>query len=573
MSRAIYESRPWLALYSKNVPPDLEPSVASSLLHFEAAASSSPRSACLFYFDTSLDYETVTGLTDSLAVALAERGIGPGERVAVMLQNMPQFVLAELAAWKVGAAIVPLSPMLRHQEVEYQLADSGAKALVALEGLYSEVVESILGGTQLQAVLTTSALDFLNAPPQPLAGLVRLPASRRAGAEDLIEVLKKYQGRKPPRFMPEPSDVAYLTYTSGTTGKPKAAINTHLNVAFSAEVYRAWLRLGNDDVILGAAPLFHITGLVAHVAAAFAAGIPLALSYRFDPETILRQIEQRRCTFTMASITAFLALMDHPDIRRRNLSTLSKVYSGGAPVAPATVERFRQLTGVYIHNVYGLTETASPSHATPLGARAPVDAESGSLSVGVPVPSTTVRVVDMPTGQDVPPGEAGELWTRGPQVAPGYWRRADATRDALVDGYLRTGDVGKMDPSGWFYIVDRAKDMIICSGYKVWPREVEDFLYQHPAVKEAAVVGVPHSYRGETVKAFVSLKSGFEVEPEELIDFCRQRMAAYKYPRSLEILGEIPKTASGKFLRRELRERARRDAEGGHQTNSISGKK
>jgi long-chain acyl-CoA synthetase len=225
-------------------------------------------------------------------------------------------------------------------------------------------------------------------------------------------------------------------------------------------------------------------------------------------------------------------------------------------VAPATVERWERLTGSYIHNFYGLTETTSPSHAVPLGRRAPVDPDSGALSVGLPLPSTEVRIVDLETGERLPPGEIGELWTRGPQVVPGYWQRPDATAESFTEGFLHTGDVGKMDAEGWFYIVDRAKDMINASGYKVWPREVEDVLYQHPAVREAAVVGVPDPYRGETVKAYISLRPGADTDPGELAMYCKERLAAYKYPRQVEILPDLPKTASGKILRRELRSRA-----------------
>jgi long-chain acyl-CoA synthetase len=335
-------------------------------------------------------------------------------------------------------------------------------------------------------------------------------------------------------------------------------MNTHRNVVFNSETYRTWMKLGAGDVILGAAPLFHITGLIGHAAVSYLAGIPMVLFYRFDAGEALRMIERWRCTFTVASITAFMAMMERDEIRSRDLSSFRKAYSGGAPVAPGTVDRFEQLSGAYVHNIYGLTETTSPSHATPMGQRAPVDAESGALSVGVPIPNTVVRVVDLETGAEAPPGAVGELQTQGPEVVAGYWRQPEATAETFTDGhFLHTGDVGRMDADGWFYIVDRAKDMINAAGYKVWPREVEDFLYQHPAVREAAVIGVPDPYRGETVKAFISLQPGSSSTADELIEFCRERMAAYKYPRLVEIVDEVPKTVTGKFLRRELRERER----------------
>ena len=356
--------------------------------------------------------------------------------------------------------------------------------------------------------------------------------------------------------MPDPglgaADVAFLTYTSGTTGPPKGAMNTHRNVVFNSEAYRRWMSLTPEDTVLGVAPLFHITGLIAHLTVALLVPMPIVLGYRFDPVTVLDLIERDRPTFTVGAITVFTALMNDPSCPGRDLSSLTKVYSGGAPIAPATVERFQKEVGPYIHNIYGLTETTSPSHGVPMGAIAPVDPTSGALSVGVPIFNTVVQVVDE-EGNEVPPGEIGEFVTTGPQVVAGYWNKPDETAHALPGGSLHTGDVGFMDEDGWFYVVDRKKDMIIASGYKVWPREVEDVLYQHPAVREAAVIGVPDDYRGETVKAFVSLRPGAQAEPAELIQFCKERMAAYKYPRVVELVDELPKTVTGKILRRELR--------------------
>lgn len=290
--------------------------------------------------------------------------------------------------------------------------------------------------------------------------------------------------------------------------------------------------------------------------------MPLVLTYRFDAGFTLEVIERFRATFTIGSVTVFIALMNHPAASIRDLSSFTKIYSGGAPIAPATVEAYEKQFGVYIHSAYGLSETTSPSHMVPFGTRAPVDPTSGALSVGLPIFNTMARIVDE-EGREVPVGEIGEIVMRGPQVVPGYWQKPEETARAMAGGLLRTGDVGFMDVDGWFYIVDRKKDLINAAGYKVWPREVEDVLYGHPAVREVAVVGVPDEYRGETVKAFVSLKPGQEADEVELIAFCKERMAAYKYPRQVEILDELPKTPSGKILRRELRlgqpEQATRD--------------
>jgi long-chain acyl-CoA synthetase len=317
------------------------------------------------------------------------------------------------------------------------------------------------------------------------------------------------------------------------------------------------MRLNDDDSILGAAPLFHITGMVAHIAVAAVTAIPVVLFYKFDPVQAFEAIDRWRPTMTVAAITAFIALKNHPDAQQHDLTCLQRCYSGGAPIAPSTTRAFEEQFGVYIHNVYGMTESNSPTHAVPLGMRAPIDPKTGALSVGLPVPGCDTRVVDLGDPlREVQIGEPGELAVRGPMMFEGYWNRPEATSHAFIDGYYLTGDVVTSDERGFFYVVDRKKDVIIASGFKVWPREVEDVLYQHPAVREAAVVGVPDDYRGETVKAFVSVKEGYQGTTErELIEHCRLRLAAYKYPRVIAFVEELPKTPTGKFLRRELRGR------------------
>ena len=330
-------------------------------------------------------------------------------------------------------------------------------------------------------------------------------------------------------------------------------MNTHGNVAFTSQAYRDWCGLTASDVVLGVAPLFHITGLIAHVGVALLTGMPLVLFHRFEPSLGIDVIQEHRPTFTVGSIPVFIALMNAPNAEAAALSSLTKVLSGGAPIPPSAVKAFSSTFGQYIHNVYGMTESTSPSHCTPLGVEGPVDEASGALSVGVPIYNTVVRIVG-DDGDELPPGEVGEIVTSGPGVVPGYWNKPEETAKAIAGGALRTGDVGYMDAEGWFYIVDRKKDQINAGGYKVWPREVEDVLYEHEAVREAAVVGVPDEYRGETVKAFVSLRPGRSATAEELIAFSKGRLAACKYPRQVEFLDDVPKTASGKLLRRELRD-------------------
>ena len=556
--RTAYEGRPWLKHYPSYIPPQLTTRFANGLEMFLETAKAMPEQAAIYYFDQSMSYSELDNKSTALAAALQGRGVTHGDRVALYSQNIPQFLIALYGAWKVGAIVVPCNPMFKQRELEYHLNDSGAKGLICLESLYETIARDIIANTKVEFVITTSELDFVARESVP-ALLGSSSKQRFDETLDMLELLAQFDGANIQPATLTPADVAFLTYTSGTTGRPKGAMNTHGNVVFNATFYQQWMQLDSNDVVIGVAPFFHITGLIAHLAVAALAGMPIIMFYRFDPAETLRLIEKWRGSFTVAAITVFIALLNHPDLKTRDLSSLRKAFSGGAPVSPAIVEHFQELTGVYIHNIYGLTETTSPSHAVPLGARAPVDTDSGALSVGVPIPNTICRVLDVATGQDLPPGEVGELITKGPEVVAGYWEKPEETANAIRDGYLYTGDVARMDEEGWFYLVDRKKDMIIASGFKVWPREVEDVLYQHPAVREAGVVGVPDAYRGETVVAYVALKSGFEgkVTPEELIHFCKQRMANYKYPRHIEILEELPKTPTGKFLRRELRDKAR----------------
>ena len=518
---------------------------------FERAAATWPDAPAVHYFDDSLSFGELRELAHALAAGLRGLGVEPGDRVALLLQNVPQFVYALHACWLLGAVVTPLSPLLRSRELAHQLADSGARVVICLDSLHAELVAA-LPGTAVEHVIATSALEHTSQRAGPLAGSAPVACP---GASDLAGLVARHGGARSEPHPTAPGNPALLTYTSGTTGPPKGAINTHANLCAAAGIYHAWADLGPGDTVLGLAPLFHITGLTAHVGCAAAAGSPLVLLYRFDAGEVLRLVERHRATFTVGPLTAFIALLDHPDSATRDLSSLAKAMSGGAPVLPAVADRFERATGHLLHNVYGLTESTGPSHLTPIGARGPVDAESGALAVGVTAPGVECRIVDLETGAEVATGEIGELLLRGATVVPGYWNQPEETAHALRDGWLHTGDVGKRDDAGWFYLVDRAKDMIVASGYKVWPREVEDALCEHPAVAEASVVGVPDSYRGETVKAFVRLRPGAAATAEELIAHCRRLKASYKAPRLVELVEALPTTASGKVLRRELRER------------------
>lgn len=550
---SVYDERPWLGVYREaDLPEQIEAAYENGLEMFRATVARSPEGPAIYYFDRTITWRELDELSDALAVALQERGFAPGDRVAAYLQNMPQFPVTMLAAWKAGGIMVSVNPMLKAKEARTILVDSGSRFLVTLESLWRDVAAEIVDETGVETTITTSDLDFLEGDsPAILSGIA---PDRDPAVLDLLELIESSRGKRPSAPEPKASDVAFLTYTSGTTGPPKGAMNTHANVVFNSGTFQVWGDLDEDDVLLAVAPLFHITGLVAHVGVSILAGMPMVLFYRFDPELALDMIERHRCTYTVGSITVFIAMMNTPGCAERDLSSLTKAVTGGAPVPPSTIAAFKAATGVEIYNSYGLTETTSATHLVPRGTTAPVEATSGALAVGVPTFNTMVRIRDE-AGNDLPAGEVGEIISKGPQVVPGYWEKPEETEHAIPDGELHTGDIGVMDADGWFYIVDRAKDQINAAGYKIWPREVEDVVYCHEAVREAAVVGVPDSYRGETVKAFVSLKAGSTLTADELISFCRERMAAYKYPRQVEFLDELPKTASGKLLRRELRDR------------------
>jgi long-chain acyl-CoA synthetase len=567
-----YRDKPWLARYRAGQPDSITPEHGTILEAFQASVAQAPDAVAIRYFDGALTLADLDQASSALAALLVARGFRPGDRLALYLQNNPAFVVGLLGAWKAGGAAVAVNPMNKERELAYLLSDSGARALLCLDGLYTSVARGVIGseGTAVETVLTTSELDWQTRCDSRLLTAPRLPRLAGSAAEhgvlDLLDILAAgsegaadFAGASAALATvpaPAPGDVAVLTYTSGTTGQPKGAMNTHAGMMHGCCTYREWMELTPADSVLGIAPLFHITGLIGHVCLSLLLPCPLVLTHRFHAGVMLDALREHRPTFTTGAITALTRLADESAVAgssAEDFASLRTVYSGGAPIAPAVNDAFGASTGIYIHNIYGLTETNSPTHAVPLGAAAPVDPISGALSIGVPVFGTTARILD-DDGGEAPVGQIGEIVVSGPQVIPGYWQRPEESAAALPGGELRTGDVGFMDADGWFYLVDRKKDMINASGYKIWPREVEDLLYTHPAVREVAVIGVPDPERGETVKAFVSLKAGAAATPGELIAYGRDTMAAYKYPRMVEIIDELPKTTTGKILRRQLRD-------------------
>lgn len=474
-----YADRPWLARYAEGMPHDITPDHTDALSMFRAAVGRNPDGDALRYFDGALTYRELDELSDAFAAGLLAGGFTAGERVAMYLQNVPQFVLGLVGTWKAGGIAVSINPMNRERELELLLRDSGSSVLVCLESLYDGVARTVLAGPSgVRTVLTTSEREFQTRDdPRALPAAAR-PDLSGDDVTDLGAFLGAHRGTAPPPVSFSAGDTAFLTYTSGTTGPPKGAMNTHGNVVFTSQAYATWCGLGDDEVVLGIAPLFHITGLIAHVTVAQYLAAPLVLFHRFEPSLGVDVIREQRPTFTVGAITVFIALMNAPNADREALASLRTICSGGAPIPPSTVTAFHEAFGLWIHNIYGLTETTSPSHATPIGTQGPVDSASGALSVGVPIYGTVVRIVD-DDGAELPPGEIGEICTSGPQVVAGYWNKPEETAGAIPDGELHTGDVGYMDADGWFYIVDRKKDQINAGGYKVWPREVEDVLYEH----------------------------------------------------------------------------------------------
>ncbi|WP_353109281.1 AMP-binding protein [Gordonia sp. (in: high G+C Gram-positive bacteria)] len=498
----------------------------SGLEMFTATVAAGADRPMVRYLDTTLTAREIDLFSDDLAQRFLDDGFGPGDRVAVLCQNDPGFVVAVIAAWKAGGTAVPLNPMYTERELAFALVDTGARALVCLDELYSAGAEPIISGgdTDVVTVVLTSADDWRSAPESPSSARMR-----RAPASD---------------------DPALLLYTSGTTGVPKAAVITHGNLTAAAELYRLWTSITADDEVLAITPLFHVTGIVGHLALSLRVGAPLILSHRFDATLLVQAVRDHRPAFIVGAISAIVALVDASD-GADDFRSVKWMATGGAPVSAAVASRVTARSGRELSIVYGLTETTSPAIATPIGEVGRIDPESGALSIGVPLAPTRCRIVD-DSGTPVGPGVVGEVEIAGPQVSPGYWRDG-AVVDGPVDGALHTGDVGFCDSDGWVFLIDRRKDMITTAGYKVWPREVEDVLYRHPAVAEAAVVGVPDDTRGEVVSAFIALESGATATVAQVEAFAATQLAAYKRPRRFTVVTELPKTATGKVLRRELR--------------------
>ncbi len=480
-------------------------------------AASTPDQVAIRLDDFELTYAGLDAASALAAGWLREHGVGPGDRVGIMLPNIPQFPILYYGALRAGAIVVPMNPLFKEREVEYYLTDSGAKVLFAWEGIADQALPGAHGA---HAVFEVVDAGF----SQKLASYSPAP-----------EVVER-----------APDDTAVLLYTSGTTGKPKGAELTHSNLGSNVATCVALFDGGPGDVIFGGLPLFHSFGQTCGLNSAVACGATLTMIPRFEPHKALEVLQRDKVTIMQGVPTMYVALLQDPAHKDFDVSTLRLAVSGGASLPVEVLRGFEKEFGVILLEGYGLSETspvASFNHA---------DRERKAGSIGTPVRDVEMRLIDT-DWNDAPDGEIGEIAIKGPNVMKGYWNRAEATAEAIKDSWFRTGDLAKRDEDGYYFIVDRAKDMIIRGGYNVYPREVEEVLYEHPAVAEAAVVGVPDAEYGEEIGAAITLKAGASATSEEIQEFVKERIAAYKYPRIVWFLDEgLPKGPTGKILKREI---------------------
>jgi long-chain acyl-CoA synthetase len=551
-------SRPWFGSWPKTLAREVgvEPRPLYRLL--EDSAARSPDRTCLIFQGRSLTYRQVDDLASRFASGLISLGLQRGDRVALFMPNMPQFVMAYFGTLKAGGIVVPCSPLYKEKELEYQIRDSGAAFVVAVNDVvggidYFTSVERCRGDLTLRSVIAASVTDYIPAFKRPLAGFAGVKNVQRRDTVRFTELVNRSQPLKQSAAVDPLKDIALLQYTGGTTGVSKGAMLSHANLFFNAYQTAAALPLRESDVSLAVLPFFHIYGMTTTMTAPFSVGCAVVVLSRFEVGPVIKAIQREKVTSFCGVPTMYIAVINHPKVTKFNLRSVRSCISGGAPLPVAVRKRFIELTGSALVEGYGLTEASPVTHVNPIGEGCVV--KDGSI--GIPVQSTDSAIVRMDDpSKFLGVGEVGELAVSGPQVMLGYWNRKEETDLVLREGWLLTGDIAKMDEQGYFFIVDRKKDMIDVGGFKVWPREVEEVLFTHPAIKEAAVVGAPDEYRGEAVKAYVVLKpeSKGSVSEKDLIDFCRKRIATFKAPRSVVFVDDLPKSLVGKVVRRKLRE-------------------
>ncbi len=539
------KNKPWFRSWPKDVPKNLE--YPKMPLHgiLEKTAKEHPEKAAIAYFEREITYAELNSLSGQFAAALVALGVKKGDTVALFLPNIPQFVIAYYGVLKTGAVLTAISPMHKEREVAYQLNDSEAETIVALDSL-CPIVEKVWRETKLKNVVVTSLEEYAS---KTVAVSSKVEQTQKVYS---FQELLKEKGAKPPKVNINQDDLAALQYTGGTTGTAKGAMLTHLNLVSNAIAFSAWIKGTAEDTFLAALPLFHIYGMTTSLNVPICLAAKMVLLPRFDPQTTLETIQRHRVTVFCGVPTMYSVLLANPELGNFDLTSIRVCISGASPLPPQVQKKFMQITGGFLAEGYGLTEASPVTHCNP------VDKTMRTVrvgSIGLPLPDTDARIVDMETGEKtLERGETGELAVKGPQVMRGYWYDPEETALVFRNGWLLTGDIARMDQDGYFYITDRKKDLIKYKDYSVYPRELEDVLYEHPAVKLCAVVGKPDPMAGEVPKAFIVLKEGAKATEAEIMAFVKEKVAPYKVVREVEFRQELPISSAGKVLRRMLQE-------------------
>lgn len=551
------QNQPWLELYPTQIAKNVYYRAESLPQLLENAAKEYPKHKAIHFMGKEWSYQQLYKKACKMAAYLQDLGMEKGDKVAVMLPNIPQTVISFYAILLAGGIVVPINPLYQERELEFILNDSGAKAIITLDLLYPRV-NNVKEKTALRHLIITAVKDFLPFPKNIIYPFiqakqqgkpVKIPYSHTI--HSFLNVMKHSNSERHSYYIDFEEDIALLQYTGGTTGFPKGVMLTHKNLVSNTSMCKQWLYKlkKGEEITVGLMPLFHVYGMMSVMVLSVMEIYKMILLPKFDATATLKAIHKLKPTVFPGAPTIYIGLLNHPDLKKYDLSSIKAAISGSAPLPIEIIEKFEEKTGGKLVEGFGLTETSPVTHVNFLW-----DNEIVKGSIGVPWPGTDAAIFSLDTGEMLPPGEIGELAIKGPQVMKGYWNNPKETALVLKDGWLLTGDLSYMDEKGYFYIVDRKKDTIIASGFNIYPREVEEVLYEHPAVLEAAVIGVEDPYRGETVKAYIVLKEGQFATMQELNEFMRARIASYKVPRIYEFRSELPKSAIGKVLRRELRE-------------------
>lgn len=548
-------SKPWLKNWPESVPQSIEYPEIPLYELLTRTANLYPKNVVIVFYGKRITYHELDVLTSKFAVALSDLGVKKGDRVALFLPNVPQYVISYYGALKAGTVVTVVNPLSKEREVSRQVNDAEAGTIVVLDVFYP-IVKAVWSKTLLKRVIVARMKDFIPSAKAFFGGLLgRVPSrkvERASGVYFFSELMEKYAANpREVKVFPK-VDVAVLQYTDGTTGIPKGAMLTHYNLVSNAIMCAEWLTARtSSEVFLTVLPLSNIYGMTTSMNAAVYLAAAMVMIPRFRPKEALEAIEQYGVTIFCGVPTMHSVLMAYPDVPKYDLSSVKFCISVAAPLPPEVQKRFMKATGGVLVEGYGLTECSPVTHCNPLD-KSMKTVKIGSI--GVPWPDTEAKIVSLKTGKEVKTGKVGELVVRGPQVMKGYWNMPEETDVVLRNGWLYTGDVGRMDDDGYFFITDRKKDLIKYKGYSVYPLELEDVLMEHPAVKDAAVVGKLDETAGEIPKAFVVLKEGTTVSEKELMDFVKERVTRYKHIREIEFRKELPKTLLGKVLRRELKE-------------------